>query len=43
MREKGGQHSVEMIMAQGEDERRTEPLGSEPVDFTVNRRAYGTE
>ncbi len=26
---------------QGHPLRRTEPLGSEPVDFTINRRVYG--
>jgi NADH-quinone oxidoreductase subunit C len=28
---------------QGHPLRRTEPLGSEPVDFTVTRRVYGSE
>jgi NADH-quinone oxidoreductase subunit C len=28
---------------QGHPLRRTEPLGSEPVDFTVTRRIYGTD
>ena len=28
---------------QGYPLRRTEPLGSEPVDFTVTRRVYGTD
>jgi NADH-quinone oxidoreductase subunit C len=28
---------------QGHPLRRTEPLGSEPVDFTVTRRMYGTD
>ena len=28
---------------QGHPLRRTEPLGSEPVDFTVTRRIYGAD
>ena len=28
---------------QGHPLRRTEPLGSEPVDFTVTRKMYGTD
>jgi len=42
-----GHPRLERIMLpdtwQGHPLRRTEPLGSEPVDFTVTRRLYGTD